>query len=146
MMIYWIFLALAIVTEVIGTLSMKHASVSGDFTGMAVMYVMIATSYILLAVAVKKVALGVAYAMWEGVGILLITTFSVLWFDESLSPMKIGGLVFLIAGIALIKSGTKKATTSQSAQKVKHATQKVVSAAKARALTSNPMKSEVKHG
>lgn len=57
-MIYWIFLALAIITEVIGTLSMKHASVSGDFTGMAVMYVMIASSYILLAVAVKKLPLG----------------------------------------------------------------------------------------
>lgn len=54
MMIYWIFLGLAIVTEVIGTLSMKYASVSGDMSGMYVMYVMIASSYILLAVAVKK--------------------------------------------------------------------------------------------
>lgn len=107
-MIYWIFLVLAIVTEVIGTLSMKHASVSGDFTGMVVMYVMIATSYILLAVAVKKVALGVAYALWEGIGILFITTFSVMWFGETLSPMKIGGLVLLITGIGLIKSGTKE--------------------------------------
>ncbi|UBX48503.1 multidrug/spermidine efflux SMR transporter subunit MdtJ [Providencia alcalifaciens] len=142
-MIYWIFLAFAIVTEVIGTLSMKHASVSGDFTGMAVMYVMIATSYILLAVAVKKVALGVAYAMWEGVGVLLITTFSVLWFGESLSPMKVGGLVFLITGIALIKSGTKKATVSQSAQKVKQAAKNAVDSAKARALVTNTAKSEV---
>ncbi|CDG88735.1 multidrug/spermidine efflux SMR transporter subunit MdtJ [Xenorhabdus bovienii] len=112
-MIYWIFLALAILTEVIGTLSMKQASVSGDFTGMIVMYTMITTSYILLAIAVKKVALGVAYALWEGIGILFITAFSVLWFNESLSPMKIGGLALLIAGIALIKSGTKKASNHQ---------------------------------
>ncbi|OTA15667.1 spermidine export protein MdtJ [Xenorhabdus vietnamensis] len=107
-MIYWIFLALAIVAEVIGTLSMKQASVSGDFTGMIVMYTMITTSYILLAIAVKKVALGVAYALWEGIGILFITAFSVLWFNESLSLMKIGGLILLIAGIALIKIGSKK--------------------------------------
>ncbi|OKP02223.1 multidrug/spermidine efflux SMR transporter subunit MdtJ [Xenorhabdus eapokensis] len=107
-MIYWVFLVLAIVTEVIGTLSMKQASVSGDFTGMIVMYTMITTSYILLAVAVKKVALGVAYALWEGIGILVITTFSVIWFNESLSLMKIGGLALLIAGIALIKMGEKK--------------------------------------
>ncbi|MBC8949497.1 MULTISPECIES: multidrug/spermidine efflux SMR transporter subunit MdtJ [Xenorhabdus] len=107
-MIYWVFLVLAIVTEVIGTLSMKQASVSGDFTGMVVMYTMITTSYILLAVAVKKVALGVAYALWEGIGILFITTFSVMWFNESLSLMKISGLVLLIAGIALIKMGEKK--------------------------------------
>lgn len=141
-MIYWIFLVLAIVTEVIGTLSMKHASVSGDFTGMVVMYVMIATSYILLAVAVKKVALGVAYALWEGIGILFITTFSVMWFGETLSPMKIGGLVLLITGIGLIKSGTKKGTVRQSAQKVKHATQNAVNAAKSSAQIGREAKSE----
>ncbi|OTA19997.1 spermidine export protein MdtJ [Xenorhabdus beddingii] len=113
-MIYWIFLALAIVAEVTGTLSMKHASVSGDFTGMIVMYTMITTSYILLAIAVKKVALGVAYALWEGIGILFITTFSVVWFNESLSLMKMAGLVLLMAGIALIKIGSKKASGSSS--------------------------------
>ncbi|MDC9592990.1 multidrug/spermidine efflux SMR transporter subunit MdtJ [Xenorhabdus sp. IM139775] len=107
-MIYWMFLALAIMAEVVGTLSMKQASVSGDLTGMIVMYTMITTSYVLLAIAVKKVALGVAYALWEGIGILFITTFSVMWFNESLSLMKIGGLALLIAGIALIKIGTKK--------------------------------------
>ncbi|CDL87486.1 multidrug/spermidine efflux SMR transporter subunit MdtJ [Xenorhabdus cabanillasii] len=116
-MIYWIFLALAIVTEVIGTLSMKQASVSGDFTGMLVMYTMITTSYILLAIAVKKVALGVAYALWEGIGILFITAFSVMWFDESLSSMKVGGLSLLIVGIALIKAGTKKAPKPQMKEK-----------------------------
>ncbi|HGN1705021.1 TPA: multidrug/spermidine efflux SMR transporter subunit MdtJ [Providencia rettgeri] len=141
-MIYWIFLVLAIITEVIGTLSMKHASVSGDFTGMVVMYVMIATSYILLAIAVKKVALGVAYALWEGIGILFITTFSVMWFDETLSPMKIGGLVLLITGIGLIKSGTKKATVRQSAQKVKQVTQNAVNVAKTSALVGREAKSE----
>ncbi|WP_340610247.1 multidrug/spermidine efflux SMR transporter subunit MdtJ [Xenorhabdus bharatensis] len=116
-MIYWIFLALAIVTEVIGTLSMKQASISGDFTGMFVMYFMITMSYILLAIAVKKVALGVAYALWEGIGILFITAFSVLWFDESLSPMKVGGLSLLIMGIALIKAGAKKAPKLQMKEK-----------------------------
>ncbi|BET96767.1 multidrug/spermidine efflux SMR transporter subunit MdtJ [Xenorhabdus taiwanensis] len=123
-MIYWVFLVLAIVTEVIGTLSMKQASVSGDFTGMIVMYTMITTSYILLAVAVKKVALGVAYALWEGIGILFITTFSVMWFNESLSLMKISGLVLLIAGIALIKMGEKKSQDQASNNAAKSKTSK----------------------
>ena len=46
-MIYWMFLGLAIITEVIGTLSMKYASVSGGSAGMIVMYIMIASSYII---------------------------------------------------------------------------------------------------
>ncbi|MCW7550339.1 multidrug/spermidine efflux SMR transporter subunit MdtJ [Photorhabdus sp. APURE] len=128
-MIYWLFLAMAIITEVIGTLSMKHASVSGGVVGMAVMYIMIAASYILLAMAVKKVALGVAYALWEGVGILFITVFSVMWFDESLSLMKVGGLALLITGIMLIKSGTRKAAVKKSAEVVKQMANKAVSVA-----------------
>lgn len=70
------------------------------------MLVMIACSYIFLSFAVKKIALGVAYALWEGIGIVLITIFSVQLFGEPLSPMKIAGLAVLIAGIMLIKTGT----------------------------------------
>ncbi|MEG1210719.1 MAG: multidrug/spermidine efflux SMR transporter subunit MdtJ [Leclercia sp.] len=107
-MFYWILLALAIVAEITGTLSMKWASVSDGHSGYILMLVMISISYIFLAFAVKKIALGVAYALWEGVGIFLITLFSVVLFDESLSPMKIAGLTTLVAGILLIKSGTRK--------------------------------------
>ncbi|WP_181358026.1 MULTISPECIES: multidrug/spermidine efflux SMR transporter subunit MdtJ [Enterobacteriaceae] len=109
MMFYWILLALAIVAEITGTLSMKWASVSDGNAGFILMLVMIALSYIFLSFAVKKIALGVAYALWEGVGILLITLFSVLLFDESLTVMKATGLATLVVGIVLIKSGTRKA-------------------------------------
>ena len=111
-MFYWIVLVLAIVAEITGTLSMKWASLSGGGTGFIIMLVMIAISYIFLAFAVKKIALGVAYALWEGIGILLITLFSVTLFDESLSAMKIVGLITLVSGIVLIKSGTRKAVKS----------------------------------
>ncbi len=50
-----------------------------------------------------------AYALWEGIGILLITLFSVLLFDEALSLVKMAGLATLVAGIVLIKSGTQNA-------------------------------------
>lgn len=70
------------------------------------MLIMIATSYILLSFSVKKIALGVAYALWEGIGIVIITSLSVWFFDESLTLMKVAGLAILIAGIAMIKSGT----------------------------------------
>ncbi|HBX9007874.1 TPA: multidrug/spermidine efflux SMR transporter subunit MdtJ [Klebsiella pneumoniae] len=104
-MFYWILLALAIIAEITGTLSMKWASVSGGHTGFILMLAMI--------------ALGVAYALWEGIGILLITLFSVLLFDESLSLLKIAGLTTLVIGIVLIKSGTQKKASSK--QEVAHA-------------------------
>ncbi|HHP7834759.1 TPA: multidrug/spermidine efflux SMR transporter subunit MdtJ [Serratia marcescens] len=121
-MIYWIFLGLAIMTEIIGTLSMKYASVNGGMIGHIVMYVMITASYVLLSVAVKRVALGVAYALWEGIGILFITLFSVLWFDEPISALKVLGLATLIAGIMLVKSGTRKEQKQVSPRGDNHAT------------------------
>lgn len=106
-MFYWILLALAIATEITGTLSMKWASVGNGNAGFILMLVMITLSYIFFFCG-KKIALGVAYALWEGIGILFITIFSVLLFDEALSTMKIAGLLTLVAGIVLIKSGTRK--------------------------------------
>jgi len=111
-MFYWLVLALAIVAEITDTLSMKWASTSGDNIGFIMMLVMIALSYIFLAFAVKKIALGVAYALWEGVGILLITLFSVTLFDESLSAMKIADLVTFVVGITLIESRSAPARRS----------------------------------
>lgn len=110
-MIYWFFLFLAIVSEVIGTLSMKYASETGHIYGHVIMYVMITLSYILLSVSVKRVALGVAYALWEGIGVVLITLFSALIFDESISLMKALGLGTLLLGIILIKQGTRAVKT-----------------------------------
>ena len=144
-MIYWIFLVLAIICEVIGTLSMKYASVSGGYTGMIVMWLMIATSYIFLAIAVKKVALGVAYALWEGIGIVIITTFSVLWFGESLSALKLGGLEMVIAGITMIKSGTKKsAETKKTTDSVKNIAGKAKQVATVVKGVNKPISSNVK--
>lgn len=107
-MIYWIFLFCAIISEIIGTLSMKYASINGGITGDIVMYVMIACSYIFLSISIKKIALGVAYALWEGFGALIITFFSVMYFQEHMSVMKAAGLILLLIGIGLVKSGTHK--------------------------------------
>ncbi|MCQ6311244.1 multidrug/spermidine efflux SMR transporter subunit MdtJ [Citrobacter freundii] len=119
MMFYWILLGLAIAAEITGTLSMKWASAGHGNSGFILMLVMIALSYIFLSFAVKKIALGVAYALWEGIGILFITLFSVLLFDETLSTMKVAGLVSLVLGIVLIKSGTRK--PAKTSKEVTHA-------------------------
>lgn len=103
---YWIYLILAIIAEIIGTLSMKWAGESETITGYIIMILMITVSYILLAFAIKKISLGVAYAMWEGIGILFITFFSVLIFEEIMTIQKAIGLSILVTGIIILKSGS----------------------------------------
>ena len=105
----WIYLFIAITAEVIGTASMKFAATEHPILGHGVMYAMIGLSYFFLALAVKRVPVGVAYALWEGIGIVFITLISVTWLGESLGLLKAAGLGVMIAGILLIKSGTRAA-------------------------------------
>ncbi|MDD0974093.1 SMR family transporter [Pseudomonas fontis] len=105
----WIYLFIAIVAEVIGTASMKFHVSDSPLLSHGLMYVMIGLSYGFLALAVKRVPLGVAYALWEGIGIVLITLVSVTWLGETLGLLKALGLGVMIAGILLIKSGTRSA-------------------------------------
>lgn len=107
MMRAWTLLILAIISEVCGTSAMKFANDAAPIAGHLVMYTMIGLSYYLLSLAVKYVPLGVAYALWEGIGIVLITSISYFFFDEGLSPAKVLGLGLIIAGIVLLKTGSK---------------------------------------
>jgi spermidine export protein MdtJ len=101
----WIFLALAIATEVIGLTVMKAASTGGGVWGYAVMYVSIALSYFFLAKAVKTISVGVAYAIWEGSGIALITLVSVFVFNHVLNYQEMIGLLMAVGGIILVNAG-----------------------------------------
>ncbi|MDR7342910.1 spermidine export protein MdtJ [Pantoea alhagi] len=118
---YWLFLAVSIVAEVSGTLAMKYASLYGGHFGHLVMYVMVTFSYIALSLAIKRIALGVAYALWEGVGVLLITLCSVSLFAESLPLMKALGLGVLVVGIVLLNGGTEKAAQQEKIKGDRHA-------------------------
>jgi len=114
----WIYLFAAIGCEIVGLVAMKLASLNYALLGLLVMYIMIGCSFYLLSLAVRKIPLGVSYALWEGIGIVLITAISVMWFNEHLNVYKIIGLGLLIAGIFLIKSGvydTIKTTNKEAA-------------------------------
>ncbi len=103
----WIYLFAAIGFEVVGTTSMKFTAELAPFGGHLLMYVLIGLSYYCLSLAIKRVPVGVAYALWEGIGIVLITLVSVALLGEELAPEKAIGLAVMIAGILLIKSGTR---------------------------------------
>ncbi|EEI9106180.1 multidrug/spermidine efflux SMR transporter subunit MdtJ [Salmonella enterica subsp. enterica serovar Reading] len=102
-MFYWILLALAIATEITGTLSMKWASVGNGNAGFILMLVMITLSYIFLSFAVKKIALGVAYALWGGFGIAATLAAGWVLFGQRLNPKGWVGVILLLAGMVMIK-------------------------------------------
>ena len=102
---HWFFLAIAIVAEVAGTSFMKWSSVHGHLGGLAVMFVLLGASYYALSLAVIRVPVGLAYAVWEGAGLVAITLVSLVWFGESMGLAKAAGIAAVLGGILLIKRG-----------------------------------------
>lgn len=108
--IYWCFLGLAIVGEVIGTTTMK-ASQSWSFTfgselGLIIMWSCLSFAYYCLARATVVLPIGVAFALWDGIGLLFVATFSVLFLGETITLTKIIGCICILSGGLLVHHGT----------------------------------------
>jgi small multidrug resistance pump len=104
----WLALTGAIVLEVSGTVSMK---LSDGFTKLApsiLIFVFYAASFALLTLALKKIDVSVAYAVWAGIGTALIAFVGIVYFKEPLSVLKVFSIFLIIAGvIGLNLSGAK---------------------------------------
>jgi small multidrug resistance pump len=101
----WLYLVLAIVLEVSGTTSMK---VSQGFTRIVpsvLMFLFYGLSLSALTLALKKIDVSVAYAVWSGLGTALIAGVGVLWFREPLNAMKIMSLLLIILGVIGLNLG-----------------------------------------
>lgn len=104
----WLLLALAITAEVLATTALK---LSNGFTHLgwtataALGYI---TSFTLLAQALKlHLDMGTAYAVWAGAGTAAIALIGAAFMGETLTPLKIGGILLIIGGvIALNLAGT----------------------------------------
>ncbi|MCL7474809.1 MAG: multidrug efflux SMR transporter [ANME-2 cluster archaeon] len=93
------YLILAIIFEVSGTICMK---LSNGFTKMVpslLMIILYIISLGLLTLALKKIDVSIAYAIWAGMGTALIATVGILWFKEPISALKIISLGLIIIGV-----------------------------------------------
>ena len=103
----YIFLALAIVGEVIATTFLKLTSgekaVWWAYPIVGIGYVF---AFTMLAQTLSKgVPLGIAYAVWAGVGVVLVAVISWLVFHETLTWMQLAGMVLVVAGVTLLELG-----------------------------------------
>ena len=104
----YVLLIIAIVFEVVGTTLMKLSKGMTEpwyTAGMVVCYLL---AFGTLAVVLKDIEVGVAYAVWSAVGTALIAGIGIVAFQESINPMKVISLVLIIAGVVgLNLSGVK---------------------------------------
>lgn len=100
-------LGAAIIFEVIGTTFLQK---SAQFTRvmpttlMAGCYI---SSFYLLSLALKTIPIGLAYAIWSGMGIVLISAVGYLVFRQTLDTVALVGLGFIIIGVVLVNGFSK---------------------------------------
>ena len=103
----YLFLALAIIGEVIATTFLKLTSgekaVWWAYPIVGVGYVF---AFAMLSLTLSRgVPLGIAYALWAGIGVVLVAIISWLVFHESLTWIQIVGMALVIAGAVLLELG-----------------------------------------
>ncbi|HGY5239606.1 TPA: SMR family transporter [Aeromonas salmonicida subsp. pectinolytica] len=106
MLLARIFLTAAIFTEVAGTSSMAMIPANdAGWINYLPMWILITVSYMLLAKAAKTISIGIAFALWEGLGIGLITIISILFLGYDLNTQELIGLALAIVGIVMVTMG-----------------------------------------
>ncbi len=98
----WIFLTVAILAEVIATSALKA---SAGFTRPGPAAVVIAgygISFYFLSLALQAIPVGIAYAIWAGVGIVLITAIAWLVYGQTLDTAAFVGLGLILAGVVVL--------------------------------------------
>ena len=105
---YWLYLALAIVLEVTGTTSMKLSEGFTKIVPSILMFVFYLASIAALTLALKKIDVSVAYAVWAGLGTALIAVIGIVYFHESATLLKITSILLIVTGVVgLHLSGAK---------------------------------------
>ena len=106
---YWLFLIVGIVAEVAGTTGMRALVYDHNMLSQASATVGIVIAYFCVSRGVEKIPMGVAYAIWSGVGTGGISLLSAIFFAEAMPPLKIMGLALVILGMIVINMDKKPA-------------------------------------
>ena len=102
----WLFLVLAVFMASAGISIMKATQSVWPVAGMLAMYVMAALSYYFRSKAVLKIPVGVAYAVFEAGGLILVALVGMFALKEPLSAIRLGAMLLLLLGAWLLHRGT----------------------------------------
>ena len=101
----WIYLAGAIVLEVAGTTNMKLSHGFSRLLPSVLLFVFYALAFIGLTVALKRLDLSIAYAIWAGVGTILTALIGFVLFKEPVTVWKVISIALIIVGVIGLELG-----------------------------------------
>ena len=99
----WIILAIAVFTEICWALSLKWAATLGTWQASAVPVTLSFVNMALLALAMREISAGTAYAIWTGIGAVGAFAVGALVLGEPLTPLRIAGVGLVASGLIVLK-------------------------------------------
>ena len=100
---HWIYLSIAILAEVVATSALKAAEGFTRLTPSLIVVFGYGTAFYFLSLTLRTMQVGTAYAIWSGVGTVLVSIIAWILFNQKLDAAAIVGITLIIAGVAIIK-------------------------------------------
>ena len=100
-----LYLMLAILSEVTGTVFVKLSEGYTRLLPSVLVFVFYGLSLSSLNLALKSIDLGLAYAVWCGLSIVIVATVSILWFSQPVTALKMASLGLIVIGVVGLNVG-----------------------------------------
>ena len=104
----WLYLTGAILLEVAGTSCMKLSEGFTKLIPSILIFVFYGLSFVGLTIALKKIDVSIAYAVWAGIGTALIAGIGMFYFKEPLTLVKVLSILMIIIGVVGLNLGSVK--------------------------------------
>ena len=98
----WIFLCVAIIAEVIATSALKSSEGFTKPIASVIVVLGFIIAFYCLSLTLKTIPVGIAYAIWSGAGIVLVTTIAWIVFDQKLDVWGIIGIALIMSGVLVL--------------------------------------------
>lgn len=105
----WVYLAVAILAEVVATSALKAAEGFTKPLPSAVTVVGYAVAFFFLSLTLRSIPVGVAYAVWSGVGIVLVSGVAWVLYGQRLDAPALAGMALIVAGVLVLNLFSRSA-------------------------------------
>ena len=105
----WLLLSIAIVSEVTATLALKAANGFTRLLPSAIVVAGYALAFYCLSLALRTIPVGIAYAIWSGIGVILVSLAGRVIYGQRLDAAAFAGMALIIGGIVVLNTLSKAA-------------------------------------
>tara|TARA_B110000014_G_C19602675_1_gene319342 strand:- start:173 stop:496 length:324 start_codon:yes stop_codon:yes gene_type:complete len=103
----WIYLIIAIITEVIATSALKESQGFSKLLPSVIVIIGYSLTFYFMSLTLKEMSVGITYAIWSGMGILLISLIGYFRYNQVLDSAAIFGMSFIVVGVIILRFFSK---------------------------------------